>query len=175
MLELLEEGQFFEELPRISKKLVLVLAIFVPVTDGGEKIVKVSCIHNLVWFQESQRQKGQEQIKALLDSGSKVNAMSCAFARKLGLHIWKTNVGAQKINGFTLETFEIVIADFWIEDKGSRLKFFQKTFLVTDAKFEVILKMPFLKISNADVAFGKKILTWKSYTTHKALPTTKQI
>ena len=35
--------------------------------------------------------------------------------------------------------------------------------------------MSFLKISNADVAFGKKTLTWKSYTTNKALPTTKQV
>ena len=35
--------------------------------------------------------------------------------------------------------------------------------------------MFFLKMSNADVSFGEKILTWKSYTTNKALPTTKQI
>ena len=35
--------------------------------------------------------------------------------------------------------------------------------------------MPFLKISNANIAFGKKTLTWKSYTTRKALPITKQV
>ena len=35
--------------------------------------------------------------------------------------------------------------------------------------------MPFLKLSNADMAFNKKTLTWKSYTTKKALLTTKQV
>ena len=32
-----------------------------------------------------------------------------------------------------------------------------------------------MKISNADVAFGEETLTWKSYTTNKALPTTEQV
>ena len=35
--------------------------------------------------------------------------------------------------------------------------------------------MFFLKISNADMFFGKKKLTWKSYITSKTLPTTKQV
>ena len=35
--------------------------------------------------------------------------------------------------------------------------------------------MLFLKISNADIAFGEKTLTWRSYTTNKALSTTKQV
>ena len=46
---------------------------------------------------------------------------------------------------------------------------------MTDTKFEVILRMFFLKISNVDVLFGKKTLTWRTYTTHKALLTTKQV
>ena len=54
-------------------------------------------------------------------------------------------------------------------------RFFQKIFLVTDTKFELILEIPFLKISNADVSFGKKTLTWKTYTTNKALSTTKRV
>ena len=69
----------------------------------------------------------------------------------------------------------MVIADFQMEDKGGRLRFFQKTFLVADTKFEVVLGMSFLKISNADMAFGKGLLTWKSYITIKALSTTKQV
>ena len=39
----------------------------------------------------------------------------------------------------------------------------------------MILKMPFLKINNANVAFGERTLTWKSYTTNKVLLTIKQI
>ena len=85
--------------------------------------------------------------------------MNPAYVEKLGLKARKTNVGAQKVDGSALETFKIVIADFQMEDKVGRPRFFQKTFLVTDTKFEVILRMPFLKISNADVAFGKRTLT----------------
>ena len=111
----------------------------------------------------------------MLNSGSEVNAMSPTFAKRLGLKTRKTNVGAQKIDGSALETFGMVIADFQVEDKSGRPRFFQETFLVADTKFEVILGMPFLKISNANVAFGEGTLTWKSYTTNEALPTTKRV
>ena len=50
--------------------------------------------------------------------------MNPAFAGKLGLHIRKTNVGAQKIDDSFLEIFEMVIANFQMEDKGSRPRFF---------------------------------------------------
>ena len=161
-----------------SKKLVSVLAISVPVTDNrSEEVVleRVPCIYYPVWFQEDQGQGNQKQIRALLDSGSKVNAMSPAYAKKLGLKTRKTNVRAQKIDGSALETFGMVIADFQVEDKGGRPRFFQEIFLVVDTKFEVILGMPFLKLSNADVLFGKKTLMWKSYTTSEGLPTIEQV
>ena len=87
--------------------------------------------------------------------------MNPAFAQKLGLHIWKTNVGIYKIDGSVLETFGMVIADFQMEDKGGRLRFFQKIFLVTDTQFKVVLKMSFLNIKNADVSFDEKTFTWK--------------
>ena len=140
-----------------------------PVTGNDEKVVvRVPCIHYPVQFQE-------EQVRALFDSGSKVNAINPNYARKLGLKIRRTNIGAQKIDGSALETFGMVIADFQVEDKASRPRFFQETFLVADTKFEVILGMLFLKISNADVSFGKKILIWRTYTTNKALSTTEQV
>ena len=125
-----------------------------PVTEasGKEIVIRVPCIHYPVQFQK-------EQVRALLDSSSEVNAMSPAYAKKLGLKTWKTNVGAQKIDGSALETFGMVIADFQVEDKGGRPRFFQETFLVADTKFEVILGMSFLKISNIDVVFGERTLT----------------
>ena len=95
----------------------------------------------------------------MLNSGSKVNAISPVYIEKLGLKTRKTNVGAQKINGSALETFGMVIANFQIEDKGGRPRFFQETFLVANTKFEMILGMPFLKISNANMAFGEETLT----------------
>ena len=35
--------------------------------------------------------------------------------------------------------------------------------------------MPFLKISNMDVLFDEKTLTWRIFTTNEALSTTKQV
>ena len=95
----------------------------------------------------------------MLNSSNDVNAMNLTFAQKLSLHIRKTNVRAQKINGSALETFGMVIADFQVEDKGGWPRFFQETFLVANTQYEVILGMLFLKISNADVSFNKKTLT----------------
>ena len=52
----------------------------------------------------------------------------------------------------------IVIVDFQVKDKVNRPRFFQDIFLIIDINFEVILKMLFLKISNVNILFGKKIL-----------------
>ena len=149
-------------------------------TDGSEEVVlkRIPCIYYPVRFQEDKRQEGQEgqqQVSAFLNSGSEVNAMSPAYVERLGLKTRKTNIGAQKIDGSALETFWIVIADFQVEDKSGRPRFFQETFLVADTKFEAILGMLFLKLSNADVSFGEETLTWKSYTTNEALPTTERV
>ena len=134
---------------------MLVLATSVPVTDSSEEIiVRVLCIHYPVWFKE-----GQEKVKALLNSGNKVNAMSPAYVKRLSLKTEKTNVGVKKIDGSALETFEMVIAHTQIEDKGGRFRFFQETFLMANTKFEVVLEIIFLKISNANVPFSEKTLT----------------
>ena len=95
----------------------MVLATFVPVTNDDEKVVKVLCIYYSIRFQE-------KQIKALLNNDNKINAMSLGYTKKLGPKVWQINARAQKIDCFTLEIFEIVIANFQIEDKVSRPKFF---------------------------------------------------
>ena len=43
--------------------------------------------------------------------------MTPAYAKKLGLRTRKTNVGAQKIDRSSLDTFGIVITDFQVLDK----------------------------------------------------------
>ena len=101
--------------------------------------------------------------------------MSPTYVEKLGLKTRKTNVKAQKINGSALKTFAMVITDFQVEDKGGRPRFFQETFLVADIKFEMILGMLFLKLSNPDVSFSERTFMWKFYTTNKVLSTTKQV
>ena len=81
--------------------------------------------------------------------------MTPAYAKKLGLRVRKTNVGAQKIDGSVLETYGMVIAGFQVQDKLGRARFFQETFLVADTSMEVVFGMPFLTLSNADVLLQK--------------------
>ena len=69
----------------------------------------------------------------------------------------------------------MVIIDFQIKDKTSKPRIFYKTFLIANTKFEVILKMLFLKLSNTNMSFDKKTLMWRTYTINKALSTTKQV
>ncbi len=67
-----------------------------------EELELVPCIRYPVTF--------KDQTKALMDSGSEVNAMSQAFAQQLDLKIRKTNVGVQKIDSTTLETYGMVVS-----------------------------------------------------------------
>ncbi len=102
--------------------------------------------------------------------------MTSAYAAKLGLTARKTSVGAQKIDGSPLETYGMASASFLLQDSLGRVRFFEETFLLADISMEVILGMPFLSLSNADVEFaelGK--LTWSLYTAADALPTTSRV
>ena len=83
--------------------------------------------------------------------GSKINAITSAYAKQLGPSVQKTDVRAQKNDSSLLKTFEIVIADFQIEDKLGKIQFFQESFLVADTNMEVGLGILFLNISNADI------------------------
>ena len=80
---------------------------------------KVPCIHYLLQFQ-----KDNVEAKALINSNSKVNAMTQAYISKLSLRVRYTNIGAQKINSFTFEIFEMVLASFQVEDKFGKAQFF---------------------------------------------------
>ena len=79
--------------------------------------------------------------------------MNLAFASQLGLKIGKTNVRAQKIDGTTLKTYGIVVSTFSMLDKDGREKFFEKNFLLADAKPNTVFEMLFLTMSNTDVDF----------------------
>ena len=80
--------------------------------------------------------------------------MTPGYVLKLGLKVRPTDVGAQKIDGSTLETFGMVLASFQIEDKLGRPRFFQETFLLANFSVEVVLKMPFLTFSNTNIQFA---------------------
>ncbi len=102
--------------------------------------------------------------------------MTPAYATELGLTTQKTNVRAQKMDGSPLETYGMASARFSIQDSLGKIWFFEETFLLADTSMEVVLGMPFLSLSNANVEFtelGK--LTWRTYTAVEASPTTSWI
>ena len=138
--------------------------------DGAVQLKRVRSIHYPICFW-----KDSAGVRALLDLGSEVNAMTPTFALKLGLKVCFTDVGAQKIDRSTFQTFGMVLASFQVEDKLGWARFFQELFLLADITVEVVLGMLFLILNNADVSFSERKLTWKSYTVDEALPTTKRI
>ena len=101
--------------------------------------------------------------------------MHPSFAKQLGLPIQPTDVGAQKIDGTALDTHGMVVAAFLVEDKANQVRFFEETFLVANVSPEIVLGMPFVTLSGADVDFLDRELRWRTYTTEEALPTTRRV
>ena len=116
---------------------------------------RVSCICYPVQFHKDK----DKDVLALLDSGSEVNAMTLVHAAYLRLKVRVTDVGALKIDGFSLANYGMVIAAFQVVDKLGRSRFFQETFLLANISMEVVLGMPFFSLSNVDVQFAEKKLT----------------
>ena len=112
-------------------------------------LAQVPCIRYPITFR-----KKSMTMSALLDSGSKVNAIYPTLARKLGLSIRLTDVEAQKIDGTMLDTFRMVVLAFSVTDKANQVRFFKETFLVANVSPKVVLGMSFLTLSNADVDFS---------------------
>lgn len=111
----------------------------------------------------------------MINSGRKVNIIIPAYALKLGLKIYHTNIRVLKINSSIFKIFKIVQASILVEDKLKKARFFQKTFLLADISMEVVLDMFFLILSNANIQFAKKKFTWRFYTIAKVLSTIKRI
>ena len=84
--------------------------------------------------------------------------MYLAFIERLGLMMQTTNIGAQKIDGTTLETYGMVVAAFSVTDQANKIKFFKKTFLIANVSLDVVLGMLFLILSGKDVEFPKRKL-----------------
>ena len=82
--------------------------------------------------------------------------MTPGFAAKIGITPRLTNVGAQKIDGSPLETYNMVSAEFLLQDSLEKVRFFEETFLLANTNMEVVLGMPFLSLSNADFQFNAR-------------------
>lgn len=68
------------------------------------------CVHYLFWFKNN-------EVWALINSGSKINAITPTYIAKLSLKIRYINIRAQKIDGSIFKTFEIVLTNFKIKYK----------------------------------------------------------
>ena len=125
-----------------------------------KELEQVTCIQYFIAFPGGVTQDGSAlgPILALLDLGSEVNAMHPAFVERLGFVVQITNVVAQKNDDTTLETYGMVVAAFSVIDQADRIRFFEKTFLVAIVSPDVVLGMPFLTLSGADVDFPKRKL-----------------
>lgn len=77
--------------------------------------------------------------------------MTSEYTLKLILKFCFINIGAQKIDGSTFETFRIVLTSFQIENKLERARFLQKTLLLADITVEMVLEMFFLIFSNINI------------------------
>ena len=121
---------------------------------------QVTCIQSPIVFPGGVTQDGSvlDPVSALLDSSSEVNAIYLAFAERLGLVVRATNVDAQKIDGTTFETYEMVVAAFSVTDQANRIRFFEKTCLEANVGPDVVLGMLFLTLSGTDIDFPKKEL-----------------
>ena len=88
------------------------MAIYAPMTEASKKdkvvLERVQCIYYPLRFYKDEK----NEVRALINLGSKVNAMTPTYTAKLGLKVRYTNVRAQKIDGSNLEIFEMVLACF---------------------------------------------------------------
>lgn len=69
----------------------------------------------------------------------------------------------------------MTLARFSLQNNLEKIGFFKETFLLGDTNIEIVLEIFFLAFSNIDFQFGAKKLTWRFYTTTKALPTTSWV
>lgn len=68
--------------------------------------------------------KSYTKVQVLIDSNNKINIITSIYAAILELRICSTNIGAQKIDKFTLSTYGMTLANFQLKDKQKKTHFF---------------------------------------------------
>lgn len=101
--------------------------------------------------------------------------MTPTYSARQDLKVWPTNSGPQKIDSSMLKTFKMVLASFQVKNELGKTRFFQEIILVVYTSMEVIWSILFLALSNVNMLFAKRKLTWKLYISAKALLTIKQV
>lgn len=107
-------------MPRIYKKLVLVLAISISIIKASNKNMVLNCIPCIYYPVLFKKDK----LKALINSCNKFNTMMIVYTLKLNLKLYSINIRVQKIDNAILKIFEIVMSSFQIEIKLEKAYFF---------------------------------------------------
>ena len=127
---------------------------------SAKELEQIMCIQYPIAFPGNITQDSSvlNSMSALFNSGSEVNIMYPTFAERLSFVVQTTNVSTQKIDGTTLETYEIVVAAFSVTDQADRVRLFKKTFLVVNVSLDVVFGMLFFTLNSANINFLKKKL-----------------
>lgn len=67
-------------------------------------------------------------MQALINFNIKINAINLEYILKLYLKVCFINVKTQKINGFNVKMFEMILANFQVENKLIKIGFFKSRF-----------------------------------------------
>lgn len=75
-----------------------------------DKVVSARVLY--IYYPLRFQKNNQNKVWALIDFGSEINAITLVYTLKLSFRVRQINVGAQKINGSKLKTFEMVLTSF---------------------------------------------------------------
>ena len=88
---------------------------------------------------------------ALFDSRSEFNTIHLIFVKEQGFFIRPIDIKTQKIDNTMLNTYEIVFVAFLVTDQVNQVRFFEKTFLITNISLEIVFGMLFLILNSANI------------------------
>ena len=92
-------------------------------TKKAYKVKDSDQVPRICYPVQFQKDKSKD-VLALLNFGSKINAMTLAYTAQLGLQVQKINLIVQKIVGSSLAIYSMIIAGFQVFDKLDRFLFF---------------------------------------------------
>ena len=144
-------------------------------TSREATLKRVPYIRYTVRFRRKNDKDEDKDVRALVDLSSEVNAMHPTYVMKLGLHARKIDVSVEKIDGFYLDIFAMVIVDCSVKDKLGTVRFFQETFLLTNIGLEMVQRIFFLTLSKANICFAEWELVWRTYMAAEVLSTTRRV
>lgn len=117
----------------------------------------------------------KSDLKDLIDSKSKSNAMMLALRIILAFITINRNVGAQQIDCSYLKTCDLVLARFCLQNSLQSNWFFKKALILSEINIEMVLAMSFIVLSKANVPFNANKLTKKNYTIIKAMSISRYV